>query len=1265
VIRSLLAVLPAILVFALCASATFADEEGFESLFNGKDLTGWEGNPELWSVEEGVITGRTKGPDHLKHNEFLIWKGTVKDFELKLEFRLEGNNNSGVQYRSKKLPEVGEWSVGGYQADIHPNPNYNGMLYDERGRGILAQRGEKVVIDKEGNKHVEKLDVPVEQSDLSEWHEMTIIARGNELKHTINGETTVEVTDNHEAQRDFEGIIGFQVHRGPAMTVQFRNIRIKHLNEGTGVREQESADESPGQAAKDDSNNGKPRWIWLHDEQGNVADEVYFRKEFRVRGEINAARLYATCDNRMTVYLNGRKVLESSEWSRPVFADVTRLIQEETPGGRHVLTVEGANSGGPAGLLVQLNVDSGWRKDWSFVSGESWQAGLKPYRGWRDLGREPPDHWKQAEIVGELGDQPWNITEEKLLAAAPLKEPEATPIDQLKLPEDFQAELLYSVPKEEQGSWVSMCVDPKGRLIVSDQYGGLFRVTPPGILDAEEVQVEKINVEIGEAQGLLWAFDSLYVVVNKGGKYESGLYRVRDTTGDDQLDSLETLRLLPGSGGEHGPHAVRLSPDGKSLYIVCGNKTNLTEFVRSRVPEIWDEDILLPRPYGRGFMKGVPAPGGYVAQVDPDGKEWELITVGFRNQYDAVFNADGELITFDADMEWDMNTPWYRPTRICHVLSGVDYGWRNGGAKWPEHYPDTLPPIVNIGPGSPTGVAFGYGARFPAKYQQAYYACDWSYGKLFAVHLEPQGASYTATFEEFLTGTPLPLTGIVVNPHDGAMYFAIGGRRVQSGLYRVTYTGSESTEPADLRNEAGADDRALRRKLEALHVGDHPDAVETAWPYLGHADRVIRYAARTALEHRPASEWADRALKEPDPQARLEALLALVRVQERETRNPNEAFDPPPPDWSQPSPGPAGDRGLLQVAMLQSLAELDEEQLTYPQKLSALRVVQLTLLRLGQPSTEVRQDMLEYFENHQPGGQELNAMALEILVYLQSPRAAELGIALLESAPSQEEQISYVKALRHQRAGWTRELRETFFNWFAKAAGYRGGASFALFVSNMKEEALAHLDEEEQLALKPILEKKPEGEATPFADESRPFVKEWTLQDLLPLVEGGLRHRDYDRGRQMFGAAKCFACHRFNGEGGAVGPDLTGLAGRFDARYILEAILEPSKVISDQYQAVQILTTDGKVIIGRIVNLAGDNISINTDMLNPDAQVRVDRKQIEQMVPSKVSMMPTGLINTLHEEEILDLMAFLMSRGDRNHEMFDKPDKASVQQSDP
>ena len=214
-----------------------------------------------------------------------------------------------------------------------------------------------------------------------------------------------------------------------------------------------------------------------------------------------------------------------------------------------------------------------------------------------------------------------------------------------------------------------MTVDPKGRLIVSDQFGSLYRVTPPPLGSAPAgIRVQKIDVPIGEAHGLLWAFDSLYVVVNEGRRYRSGLYRVRDANGDDQLDKVELLRALNG-GGEHGPHGVVLGPDGHSLYFVAGNATRVPELAGSMVPRFWGEDNLLPRMHDPSFMIGEKAPGGFICKVSPDGKQWELVATGFRNPFDLAFNRQGELFTYDSDMEWDIGAPWYRPTRVVHVTS--------------------------------------------------------------------------------------------------------------------------------------------------------------------------------------------------------------------------------------------------------------------------------------------------------------------------------------------------------------------------------------------------------------------------------------------------------------------------------------------------------------------------------------------------------------------------------------------------------------------
>lgn len=840
--------------------------------------------------------------------------------------------------------------------------------------------------------------------------------------------------------------------------------------------------------------------------------------------------------------------------------------------------------------------------------------------------------------------------------------PQATPVTQIKTRPDFRVELLYSVPRS-QGSWVAMCLDPQGRLIVSDQGGaGLFRVTPPPGGDPSQTRVEPLPIRwpdgsglLSGAQGLLWAFDSLYVMVNSR---NSALYRVRDTDGDGELDKAEQLRTLQGGGGEHGPHAVLLAPDGKSLFVVCGNQTRLTEFTTSRVPPIWGEDHLLPRmPDGNGFMRGVLGPGGTIYQIDPEGKEWIVHSVGFRNQYDAAFNRWGDLFTYDADMEWDLNTPWYRPTRVCLATSGAEFGWRNGAGKWPPYYPDSLPAAVNIGPGSPTGVTFGYGARFPAKYQEALYICDWSYGKLYAVHLEPQGADYSGTFEEFVSGTPLPLTDIVVRPQDGALYFAIGGRQTQSGLYRITYAGSQSTDPLPPPPPLPPEMQA-RRRLEAFHGKQDPAAVAAAWPYLGSDDRYLRYAARVALEHQPASQWRERALAETSPQAAITALLALVRVSGSDPYHRKEGALPPMvyqnagvPDPRDQDVYPPVDE-TLKAEILAALGRLDWQRLSNQQRLELLRVYEVLFNRLGRPDPQQRQAVLARLEPLYPArGRELNAELCQILVYLRAPSVVDKTLKLLAAAPTQEEQIEYVRHLRTLNQGWTLDQRKEYFTWFLKAANYKGGNSLRGFFRIMKDDAIATLTPEEREQLRPILEAQPEAQAVAVAPP-RPFVRKWTTEELLAKVEAGLKGRNYDHGRAMFAAANCFACHRFAGEGGSFGPDLSGLAGRFSVRDLIEAIVEPSKVISDQYQAVVIRKTDGQIVTGRIINLHGDTYHVNTDMLNPAGTVNVRRSEIEEMQPSAVSMMPAGLLDTLHEDEVLDLLAFLLSRGDPDSPYF-------------
>jgi putative heme-binding domain-containing protein len=812
-------------------------------------------------------------------------------------------------------------------------------------------------------------------------------------------------------------------------------------------------------------------------------------------------------------------------------------------------------------------------------------------------------------------------------AGAKLKKPTATPIELIRVKKDFKVELLYSVPKATQGSWVSLCHDPRGRLIASDQYGRLYRITPPplgGTPDA--TRVEKLDIDLGEAQGLLWAFDNLYVVVNRGKKYESGLWRVWSSKGDDRLDSKE--RLVPmGDGGEHGPHAVVLGPDSKSLYVVCGNHCAPVKRTSTKVPPIWGEDFLVPRLWDAGgHAVGIMAPAGCIYKISPDGKEVELISMGYRNVYDIAFNRDGDLFAYDSDMEWDMSLPWYRPTRLCHAVPGSEFGWRGGTGKMYEYHPDNLPPVVNVGPGSPTGVVFGYGAKFPTKYQEALFMCDWSYGKLYACHLAPKGATYTGELEEFLTGSPLPLTDIVINPKDGAMYFAIGGRTTMSGLYRVTYTGKESTASAAVPAIASTA-REARHKLESYYGKKDPKAIAVAWPYLASADRFLRWAARTALEFQDPGLWQQKALSEKNPIALTNAIIGLARC-------------------GDPSQEPQ---------MLEALDRVDWAPLTWEQRIDYLRAYQLTFKRMGMPDTALRKRVGDRIDAFYPDAKrEVNAELCKLVCYLETPNAIKKTLALQAKAPTQEEQIEYALSLRMVKGGWTTKEHEDCLNWFHKAAGFHGGHSFHGFLKNIRTDAIKSLSPAEQTALKPVLAVEPTPAMPKFDSKPRPFVKKYTMEELVPVVEGGLKGRSFDRGRQLFGEAKCFTCHRFNNEGGGLGPDLTIVSGRYGVRDLLEKVINPSKAISDQYQGIVVTTTDGQQYVGRVVNLNNNDVMINTDMLNPNKIVPINRNKIDTIEPSKVSLMPSGLLDTFTENEILDLVAYLDSRGDRNSKVFRK-----------
>jgi putative heme-binding domain-containing protein len=599
-------------------------------------------------------------------------------------------------------------------------------------------------------------------------------------------------------------------------------------------------------------------------------------------------------------------------------------------------------------------------------------------------------------------------------------------------------------------------------------------------------------------------------------------------------------------------------------------------------------------------------------------------------------------------MEWDTGTPWYRPIRVLHLVSGGEYGWRNGTGKWPAFYPDSLGAVVNTGLGSPVGVTFGYGAKFPAKYQHAFFIEDWSYGTIYAVHISPRGSGYTGTFETFIKGKGFPVTDMVVHPGDGNLYVTVGGRGTQSALYRVSYTGAEPTSPVTPAVDAeAAKAREERHRLEAFHGKLDPAAIAAALPYLNSPDRNLRFAARVALEWQPVESWKDQVLAEKRPTALINGCVGLIRATGKAVKTARSTTEPTTYEVSDPA---------TQGKVIEALNRLNLKSLSEEQLLEAVRAYGLAFIRLGKPDDVTAKAVAARFDPLFPSASPtVNREVGQLLVYLQSPGVIGKCLNLLAKSTTQEDQLWYGLILRNlpASAGWTIEQRKAYFAFLNHANTYTGGASFKKFLARIREDAQKTLAPQETAALADVLK----GDQTAIAIKAvkpRSFVRNWTMSDFAAdVAEQATTGRNFEKGKAAFEAAQCAACHRFANEGGATGPDLTGVGNRFAPADVLEAILLPSKVISDQYQTTVIDTTDGDTNIGRVASEDDAKVLLQTNPLTIDT-VEIAKKDIKSRTISKVSMMPQGLADYLSRDEVLDLIAYLRSAGDPKDKAFSK-----------
>ena len=908
------------------------------------------------------------------------------------------------------------------------------------------------------------------------------------------------------------------------------------------------------------------------------------------------------------------------------------------------------------------------------------------------------------------------------------------------VPAGFVVEL--AAPQDLTGSLVQLTFDSLGRPVVSKERSHpvtLFDTDDDGIYETEKVFSDKVQ----NLQGMWFDGRTLYAIGDDAAEEQAGLYKLEDTDGDDVADTFERLHLFTGPMGEHGPHDIRRGPDGHPTVLVGNHSGVPTELIDASSPlSGYKESQLLPRYMdARGHAVDIWAPGGSIFRLNQESMRYSLLLGGFRNPYNHAYNWDGEIFTYDSDMEWDINLPWYREVRSVHSVPGADYGWRTGSGKFPAYYLDSLPPVDDLGRGSPVGVEFYHHYVYPEKYFDAFLQGDWSRGRVVFSKFDRDGATYKLAEEpfDFIYGEPLNVTDLEVGP-DGYVYFTMGGRGTAGGFYRVAYRGYGSNRDrmatsgimaairqpqplsswghaallkmkeelgeswgtelervardtaaesrdrvqalmllqrfaprpsADLLRPLSQDgdvavraaavyvvgqhgsDRAKaiaaaalkdseplvrRRAAEALiRMGlsaDQPSfaPIEDLYALLNDSDRFVRYAGRLALERTPRAEWRDRVLAETNPLGGIEGLLALVRTN---------------------APGGAGLEPLFEneIAFLKQGMPVENE-------LRALRMFHLTCLEIEEGcSPQLRRQVYEIIAPRFPAQDErLNREYALTMAYADAPEAVEKIMAVMpREDENQQLQIHYVYCLRAIKQGWSSEQKKTLLSWFSKAREWRGGASFPGFINRLFDSSLEFFDDsEKQLAYSTIPEFSPlqeseidgrrfrrRGNYTPAAIFAREYgvrgvseqeIFEYMMYDPMTLQANASQGKDiYDK--------ECSKCHRFGSLGKDFGPDLTTIANRFTRKDLVEAVLWPSKVISDQYEGYIVETNGGEIFLGMIQS--EDNEKIVMLIADEDRPVVIPQSEVKSKRVSEVSTMPTELLDGYSMRDITNLFAFV------------------------
>ena len=936
-----------------------------------------------------------------------------------------------------------------------------------------------------------------------------------------------------------------------------------------------------------------PRAEWISfSEPRKEAGRAVFRKTFTAPAQFAKAVLIAACDERMFVRLNGSELPTIAGFEKASSLDVTRQLR---PGTNEILVEAVHQRDEPAFRLILELASDGGRQSWVVTDG-TWLSARSD---------DAPAVWTPAFVHGAAGFKRWGDVFEATKSIDAYNSwmlargaPEATDAAAITAPAGFRVERLRSATPDE-GSWISLAFDEKGRLSIGREKRGILRA----VLGARDVEsIEVIDDTLLEPRGLLHAHGALYVNANNS----KGLYRLRDTDGDDRFDE-RTLLLTTGGGVGHGRNQLRLGPDGL-IYVAHGNDVELPQGgVAPGSPlRRFAADVLHPLRWGEhGQTDFVRPPYGHILAIDRDGKSPRLIAGGLRNALDVAFDERGELFTYDADNERDIATPWYKPTRVLHVLPGADFGWRPGAGKWPAYYPDSRPSVVDIGVGSPCGIEFGTRSHFPEKWRRALFIADWAYGRIVAVHVEPEGASWRGRTEPFLNGRPLNVTDLTIGP-DGAMYFVTGGRGTQAGLYRVSFDHAQAPNDPSAPPPLSPAVR-LRRSLE------ESDEVDFVWTHLASADGAIRHAARISIERQPTEQWKTRVLTEGNHLRALTGLLALSRV------------------------AAAAEQSELRAR----LQKLGFSRLPAEHQLTSLRTYALSFLRSAPDPEEGQQIASALSAAYPSSDRAVNHELCRALAFLNSPDLVPKTCQLLSAARAPEDLLHYLWHLRLVRDGWNPADREVAFTALRRAEQEQGARDYYGALSLVRKDMVAALSDAERAALAAVVEPAPAPAQADVDLTAYGFVKAWKLEDFSPhaLSQAGA----VESGRAAFVAAQCIHCHRAGGgAGGVSGPDLAGVGARFGRRDLLAHTLEPSRAIDDKFRDTIVTLKDGTTYAGALEREDEGSLFLSIGFGAGEPLV-IEKAQVQKRELSVQSPMPAGLLNILNEQQVIDLLTFLES----------------------